>query len=123
MKDSKKTIVYYNSACPVCDAGIGAQKSKMPACDMVWVDVQTHPEAVIELGMELEAVRERLHVKTEAGQLVIGSEALTTLWSKTPSQQKWSRLAQWPIVRELLAIGYNVFARCLYQWNRWEKRW
>jgi hypothetical protein len=36
--------VYYNSACPVCNAGIKDQRQRMEACglkDIEWVDVHT----------------------------------------------------------------------------------
>ncbi|MDQ3582453.1 MAG: DUF393 domain-containing protein [Pseudomonadota bacterium] len=58
--------VYYNSACPVSNAGIKDQRRRMEACgieDIEWVDVHTDPEAVSELGAPLEQVRERLHVR------------------------------------------------------------
>jgi len=34
-----KVRVYYNSACPVCDAGIGAERRRMDACkvDAEWI--------------------------------------------------------------------------------------
>jgi hypothetical protein len=60
------TKVYYNSACPVCNAGIKDQRQRMEACgirDIEWVDVHTNPEAVSEVDASLEQVRERLHVK------------------------------------------------------------
>jgi hypothetical protein len=41
--------VYYNSACPVCSAGIKDQRRRMEACgieDIEWVDVHANPEAV-----------------------------------------------------------------------------
>jgi len=53
--------VYYNSACPVCNAGIKDQRRRMEACgieDIEWVDVHTNPEAVSEVGASLEQVRE-----------------------------------------------------------------
>lgn len=123
MKDTPKTTVYYNSACPVCDAGIASQKSKMQACNIAWVDVHTRPEAALELDAELESVRERLHVRDETGHVAIGATALVALWERTPGQQPWGRMAKWPVIRALLPLAYNAFAKCLYRWNRWKKHW
>ena len=123
MKDTPTTIVYYNSACPVCDAGITSQKSKMQACNISWVDVHTRPEAALELGTDLESVRERLHVRDENGRVVIGAPALMALWDRTPGQQLWGRIAKWPGVNSLIQLAYNTFAKCLYRWNRWKKHW
>ena len=84
---SVPTKVYYNSACPVCNAGIKDQRKRMEACgvrDIEWIDVHTHPEAAEEVGSPLEQVRERLHVKAADGRLDVGADAFTRLWSRTP---------------------------------------
>jgi predicted DCC family thiol-disulfide oxidoreductase YuxK len=123
MKQIPSTTVYYNSACPVCDAGIASQKEKMQGCNIEWVDVHNNPAAVLELGTDLESVRERLHVKDEAGHIAIGAPALAALWANTPGQRFWGRIAKWPVARDVLGLAYNAFARVLYRWNRWKKHW
>jgi predicted DCC family thiol-disulfide oxidoreductase YuxK len=123
MNETVKTTVYYNSACPVCDAGIASQKTKMQACNIAWIDVHNNPEAALELGTDLESVRARLHVKDEAGQIAIGAPALVALWEQTPGQHLWGRVAKWPGVSALIGVAYNAFAKGLYRWNRWKKHW
>ena len=52
--------VYYNSACPVCNAGIKDQRKRMQDCgvnNIEWVDVHNNPDAVSEVGSSLEQVR------------------------------------------------------------------
>ena len=46
--------VYYNSACPVCKAGIEGHKQRMEACKAAveCVDIHTLREAVREVGAE-----------------------------------------------------------------------
>jgi predicted DCC family thiol-disulfide oxidoreductase YuxK len=107
--------VYYNSACPICDAGIKDQRRRMEGCglkNIEWVDVHAHPEMVSELGASLEEVRERLHVKDSDGRISVGSDAFTHLWSQTHGQ-RW-------LATVLL---YNLFARLLYRWNIAKKNW
>ena len=62
-KDSKSLKVYYNSACPVCRAGINSQRTRMTGCDVdvEWIDIHTLPDRLKEIGAEQEFVRERLH--------------------------------------------------------------
>ncbi|MBA4142514.1 MAG: DUF393 domain-containing protein [Nitrosospira sp.] len=118
--------VYYNSACPVCNAGIKDQRRRMEACggkDVEWIDVHTHPEAAEEVGVPLEQVRERLHVKTEDGRLDVGADAFARLWSQTPGQRWLAKLVQLPIIQQLTRLVYNVFARALYRWNRAKRHW
>lgn len=120
-KPAQPLVVYYNSACPVCDAGIKSQKGQMQHCPVQWVDVHSQPQAVDDLGVGLETVRERLHVRDEQGHLVVGASALATLWAATPGQG-W---LAW-LVRKSGPLGrgsYNLFARLLYQWNRRRQRW
>jgi predicted DCC family thiol-disulfide oxidoreductase YuxK len=120
------TKVYYNSACPVCDAGIKDQRQRMEACgvrDVEWIDIHTHPEAVEEVGAPLEQVRERLHVKTEDGRLDIGADAFTRLWLQTPGQRWLAKLLQLPVLRQITYLAYNAFAKLLYHWNRARGHW
>ncbi len=120
-----ETRVYYNSACPVCRAGIAGQQRKLKdSGDSVqWIDVHTSPEAVCELGEGLEQVRERLHVVDESGRIHVGAEAFAELWSKTPGQTWLARLTRHALLRAPLGLLYKLFARLLYRWNRWLKHW
>ena len=118
--------VYYNSACPVCNAGIQSQRRRMEAHgigDVEWIDVHTHPEAVLELDAPLEQVRERLHVRSTGGQLDVGVDAFARLWAYTPGQRWLAGLWQLPILRPLMQRAYNAFARHLYRWNRGQGHW
>lgn len=120
-----KTKVYYNSACPVCNAGIEYQQRKLgDSSDAIeWIDVHSRNEAVCDLNQDLEAVRERLHVVDEAGELHVGADAFAELWSKTPGQNAWARVARVPGLRPVWRALYNGFAALLYRWNRINRRW
>ncbi|WP_025041287.1 thiol-disulfide oxidoreductase DCC family protein [Nitrosospira briensis] len=118
--------VYYNSACPVCNAGIKDQRKRMEACgikDIQWIDVHAHPEAVEEIGAPLEQVRERLHVRSADGKLSVGADAFARLWSQTPGQRWLAALLRLPVFRQLTQLAYNLFARLLYRWNRAKRHW
>ena len=98
-----KTKVYYNSACPVCDAGIRYQQQKLKDCtdDVEWIDVHRSNEAASDVASSLEFVRERLHVVDEEGTIHVGAEAFAELWGKTREQRLLSR--SW--------FGFRVFGR------------
>ena len=120
-----KTKVYYNSACPVCKAGIAYQQRKLGDAgdEIEWIDVHSRNEAVCDLKQSLEAVRERLHVVDEAGDLHVGADAFAELWSKTPGQSAWARISRTRGLRLLSSALYNGFAALLYKWNRINRRW
>jgi predicted DCC family thiol-disulfide oxidoreductase YuxK len=120
-----KTKVYYNSACPVCNAGIAYQQRKLgkTSDEIEWIDVHSRNDAVCELNRDLELVRERLHVVDEAGDVHVGADAFAELWSKTPGQGAWASLARTPGLRAFWRVLYNGFAALLYRWNRINGRW
>lgn len=114
-------IVYYNSACPVCDAGIRRQRGKMHDCAVNWVDIHARPELAQELGVDIESLRERLHVRDAAGKMHVGDRALALLWSQTSGQRWLAWLTGsfgW-----LARPFYNSVARALYRWNRLRGHW
>lgn len=121
--DTPKTKVYYNSACPVCRSGIESQQGKMSSCEIEWIDVHANPEAVKEVGAELEQVRERLYVQDAQGRIHVGADAFSKLWRDTPQQRWIGRLLALPVIRQLTQWTYNAFARCLYRWNRKKGHW
>jgi predicted DCC family thiol-disulfide oxidoreductase YuxK len=120
-----KLTVYYNSACPVCNAGISAEKRRMEACavDAEWIDVHQKPEALQQIGATQEFVRERLHVMDDTGKLHVGAAAIAALWSKTAPRQRLAAFIRLPFIRVLADSSYNAFAAALYRWNRWLGRW
>jgi predicted DCC family thiol-disulfide oxidoreductase YuxK len=117
--------VYYNSACPVCDAGVKGQRERMQACsaDVEWIDIHNAPQRLEEIGAEQEFVRERLHVVDESGAVQVGADAFHALWKHTPGQQRLARLVNLPLVRTAARWSYNAFAALLYAWNRAKQRW
>ena len=120
-----KTKVYYNSACPVCAAGIEQQQRKLEGCDLEveWIDVHSNNEAVTQIGADLEFVRKRLHVVGDSGTIQVGSNAFSALWKLTPGQRRLARVSNLPIFRDVFRWLYNGFAAVLYRWNRLNGRW
>jgi predicted DCC family thiol-disulfide oxidoreductase YuxK len=119
-----KTRVYYNSACPVCNSGIGAVRRRLQAnVDVEWIDIHRDPERLKEIGASQEFVRERLHVADDTGALHVGAAAFGALWQQTPQLRPMAALLRAPVIRTVASSTYNVFAAGLYRWNRWRGRW
>lgn len=118
--------VYYNGACPICNAGIKNQRKRMEACglkNIEWIDINTNPDAVFETGASLNQIRERLYVKDTNGKLNIGLDAFAHLWSQTNGQRWLAKLLQFPVFKQISRLTYNLFAHLLYRWNCNKKRW
>lgn len=118
-----KIRVLYNSACPVCNAGITAQKRKSTVCAVVWEDVHLDNDRAKVMNLDLEFVRERLHLVDADGKLRVGYEAFIAIWENSPDEQWKARVSKTPGLRWCLNKAYNGFARCLYLCNRALKHW
>lgn len=98
-------------------------RTRIAEGEVEWVDVHSHPERLQSLGLDIEDVRERLHLVGPDGRLQIGAPALLTTWSL---QRRWGWLL-WPLtlpgLRTLTAWAYAAFARQLYRWNRRKRHW
>jgi predicted DCC family thiol-disulfide oxidoreductase YuxK len=103
-----KLIVWYNTKCPVCDAGIDWQKSRLVRA---------------RFGASVNDVRRRLHATDEDDRLFVGMDCAIEIWRRTPGDGWLARLFGAPVVRGIARVGYDRFADLLYFWNRRRKRW
>jgi len=121
---ASKATVYYNSACPVCNAGICAMQERTASdAGIEWIDVHRNPEALDALGLRLEDVRERLHVADAEGRMRVGADAVAEALQRVPQGRIFSVLLRLWGVRSLAHLAYNAFARQLYRWNRSKNHW
>ena len=123
MNNQSKLKVYYNSAYPVCKAGIEGQMEKDSLCEIQWNDVHQNNNLVSEVNSELEFVRERLHVVDESGKLHIGFNAALAIWRNSPQETWKAKLFGLPLLKQLGQFAYSVFAAALYKWNKAKKHW
>lgn len=123
MNDKPRMKVYYNSACPICKAGIEGQMDKNSVCEIQWNDVHKNNAAVSEVSSDLEFVRERLHVVDENGNLQVGFDAFLAIWRNSPTETWKSKLFGFPVIKQLCRVAYNLFAAALYKWNKAKKHW
>ena len=115
--------VYFNSACPVCNAGIKGQRARMEGCAIEWRDINQDRDALAARGVTLDDVRRKLYLEDERGALHVGAAAFAALWRETPGQRWWGRLAALPGIRTVARWAYDAFAAALYRWNRAKGRW
>ena len=120
-------VVWYNTRCPVCDAGINRQRNKLLAAvqagTIEFRDINLQPEALAGYGASLADVRRRLHATDEAGLLLVGADVAIAVWRLTPGEGWLAALLGNPVVRPLTRFAYDRFADLLYAWNRRKGRW
>ena len=124
---SSRLTVWYNTRCPVCDAGIDRQRNKLLAAvragTIAFRDINLEPDALAYHGASLEDVRRRLHATDDAGQLLVGADVAIAVWRLTPGEGWLATLAGNPMTRPVTRFVYDRFADMLYAWNRRKGRW
>ena len=119
--------VWYNTKCPVCNAGIDWQRSRLirAACAglIEFRDINLEPDALARFGAGIEDVRRRLHGVDAQGRLHVGADCAIAIWRATPGDGWLARLIGLPGVRHIARFGYDRFADLLYAWNRRNGHW
>src|SRR5882724_6315425 len=95
-----RLIVWYNTRCPVCDAGIDWQRNKL-----------------------LDAVRRRLHATDDSGRMIVGADVAIAIWRITPGESWLASLFGNPVMLPVTRFAYDRFADLLFAWNRRKGRW
>ena len=119
--------IFYNTRCPICDAGISYQRRKL--IDLVkqgvveFRDINLEPDALAAHKVTVEDIRRRLHALDGNENLVVGADVAIALWRLTQGQGWLAKLFGNPIFLPLTRFGYNRFADLLYAWNKWMGHW
>ena len=119
--------VWYNTRCPVCDAGINHQKKRLveavKAGRIEFRDINLEPDALARYGATPEDIRRRLHATDAQGHLLVGADVAIAVWRATPGEARLAALFGNPAVLPLTRFAYDRFADLLYAWNRRKGHW
>ena len=119
--------VWYNTRCPVCDAGIDWQRNKLLSAvregRIEFRDINQQPDALASHSVSLDDVRRRLHATDEAGRLIVGADVAIAVWRATPGEAWLATLFGNPVALPVTRFAYDRFADLLYAWNRRKGRW
>jgi predicted DCC family thiol-disulfide oxidoreductase YuxK len=119
--------VWYNTRCPVCDAGIDRQRNKLLAAvkagEIAFRDINLEPEALSAYGVSLDDVRRRLHATDEQGRLIVGADVAIAIWRITEGERWLAALLGNPLTLPITRFAYDRFADLLFAWNKRKGRW
>lgn len=122
-----KLTVWYNTKCPVCNAGIDWQQSRLVratrAGAIEFRDINMEPAALARFAAGVEDVRRRLHGVDTEGRLHVGADCAIAIWLRTPGDVWLGRALGLPGVRRVSGFVYDRFADLLYAWNRRKGHW
>jgi predicted DCC family thiol-disulfide oxidoreductase YuxK len=119
--------VFYNSACPVCRAGMDEQRGALEKAGAggaaVFIDMTAAPDALAGDDLTLDDVRRHFYVRDANGTLHRGADAAAVLFYLTPRRRWLGWLISRPVLRSAARLGYDWFADRLYAWNQRKGRW
>jgi len=119
--------VWYNTKCPVCNAGISRQQRKLRAAAksgaIVFQDINLEPEALRAYGVGVDDVRRRLHATDPEGRLHVGADCAIEIWRRTPGDTWLAAVVGVPVVNSIARVAYDRFADVLFAWNKRNGRW
>jgi len=122
-----KLTVWYNTRCPVCNAGIDRQHNRLlraaRAGAIEFRDINLEPEALARFAAGIEDVRRRLHGIDAEGRLHVGADCAIEVWRRTPGDAWLGRLLGLPVLRQITRLAYDRLADLLYAWNRRKGHW
>ena len=122
-----KLTVWYNTKCPVCNAGISKQRDRLIRAlrenAIEFRDINLEPDALARFGAGVNDVRRSLHAVDADGRLYVGMDCAIAIWRRTPGEEWLARVIGTPVIRQLASFGYDRFADVLYAWNRWKGHW
>jgi predicted DCC family thiol-disulfide oxidoreductase YuxK len=127
MTSLPKLTVWYNTKCPVCNAGIDRQKNRLLQAErsgsIGFRDINFEPDALAGFGADVEDVRRRLHAVDTNGMLHVGADCAVAIWRRTPGDAWLGRFFQLPGIIQFARFAYDRFADVLYAWNRRKNHW
>ncbi|MGA8172134.1 MAG: DCC1-like thiol-disulfide oxidoreductase family protein [Methylocystis sp.] len=120
-------IVWHNSKCPVCEAGISRQRRSLRAAvaagEIEFRDINLEPKALASFGAGVDDVRRRLHAVDGNGALLVGADVVIAVWRRTPGEKWLATLFGAPGMIEVTRFAYDRFADLLWAWNKRAGRW
>jgi len=122
-----RLIIWYNTRCPVCDAGIDWQRNRLLAAvragHIAFLDINEQPDALARYGASVDDVRRRLHATDEQDRLIVGADVAVAMWQVTPGQGWLASLFGNRVMLPVTRLVYDRFADALFAWNKWKGRW
>src|SRR4029078_4213705 len=115
---SSKLTVWYNTKCPVCNAGIEWQRSRLIRAARTGLiefrDINLAPDALARFGAGIIDVRRRLHAVDAEDRLYVGADCAIAIWLRTPGDVWLGRSLGLPGTLQMTRFVSDGFAELLY---------
>jgi len=100
--------VYFDGACPLCQAEISHYRKQEGADAICFLDV-SRSEETVAVDLTRQQAMKRFHVRGSDGLLLAGAPAFVAVWSTLPRWRLAARLATLPGILTILEVAYRLF--------------
>ena len=114
----KDLTVFYDGACPLCNAEIGFYRACRGAERVAFVDVAAAGGGQVAPGLDRCAALKRFHVRNADGSLASGAAGFGHLWLALPGWRWLGRIVLLPVFLQVTELTYRGFLnlRPALQW-------
>ncbi len=108
--DAAQFEVFFDGACPFCRREIDWLRKRVKAGVIRFTDLALEEFDPGEVGKTHEELMARIHGRLPDGTLVEGVEVFRRLYTAA-GLGGLVAFSRWPVVRNLLDLGYSLFAK------------
>ncbi len=115
---SQPHIVFYDDACPLCDAEIEHYKKCSAIHTIDWLGIHSRWDEIQHYGFSKETLLRRIHAVKSDGGVVTGAAAFVLIWNSLKYYSLLGRIVTLCRLVPVLDYFYKYFADWRYKKNR-----
>jgi predicted DCC family thiol-disulfide oxidoreductase YuxK len=102
--------VFYDGACPLCRREI-AWIRKLDRRDRIqFTDIASEDFQSASVGKSHDELMAKMHGRLPTGEIITGVEVFRRMYDAV-GFRTLANISRWPILRQILDVGYRLFAR------------
>jgi predicted DCC family thiol-disulfide oxidoreductase YuxK len=101
--------IYYDGLCHLCSREIDHYRKQQGSERLRFVDITHVDFNAAKEGVDPVKVHKVMHVKNNKG-IYTGVDSFIEIWRYLPKYKTAAKVAQNPLVKSLLKVGYSIFA-------------
>lgn len=108
MEPNSQVTIFYDGLCPLCSREIEHYR-KRAGSDVQFVDIVSPGFDAGLYGLDPDRIHKVMHVKV-GDDVRTGLDAFIAIWRVMPGYGWMAKVANLPVIRQVLTVGYHGFA-------------
>jgi predicted DCC family thiol-disulfide oxidoreductase YuxK len=106
--------VFYDGQCPLCRREINMVRRKDKHHRLLLTDISARDFEAASVGRSLDQLMREIHGRNSQGDWFVGVDVFREMYRRI-GFERLSGLVDWPILRQLMQLGYRCFAHFRYR--------